>query len=137
MVCILIGSAGPHFNLATPPPSANGIPTGAAILAGSRISFFFAVFNSVFSWSMVSADYFVYFPATTPRLLVGSMTHIGIFLGAFIMEVIGVGLATGALVKPEWESALAIGPGALMAEAYKPLGGFGKFCAVILALGPS
>lgn len=36
-----------------------------------------------------------------------------------------------------WKDALDQGAGTLMVEAFKPLGGFGKFCAVVLALGPS
>jgi hypothetical protein len=86
---------------------------------------------------MCAADYFVYYPENTSRIMMGSMSYIGLFLGTFYSEILGVGLASGAPSKPEWSSAFTIGPGSLMVEAYAPLGGFGKLCAVILALGPS
>jgi purine-cytosine permease-like protein len=77
----------------------------------------------------------VYYPEKTSRVVVGSLTGVGIFLGLLFSELIGAGLAAGAVTKESWKDALAIGPGSLMVEAFAPLGGFGKFCAVLLALG--
>jgi purine-cytosine permease-like protein len=77
----------------------------------------------------------VYYPEKTSRAVVGSLTGLGIFLGLLFSELIGIGLAAGATTKQSWNDALAIGPGSLMVEAFAPLGGFGKFCAVMLALG--
>jgi purine-cytosine permease-like protein len=86
---------------------------------------------------MCAADYFVYYPVSTPRWLIGTLTHVGIFVGIIISEIIGIGLASGAVKEGAWKDALDQGAGTLMVEAFKPLGGFGKFCAVVLALGPS
>lgn len=86
---------------------------------------------------MCAADYFVYYPVETPRWLIGTLTHIGIFLGILISEIIGIGLALGAVKDGAWKDALDQGAGTLMVEAFKPLGEFGKVCAVVLALGPS
>lgn len=86
---------------------------------------------------MCAADYFVYYPETTSRWYTGAMTHIGLSLSLLFSELLGAGLASGALTKPEWSAALEIGTGNLMVEAFAPLGQFGKFIAVIMALGPS
>lgn len=51
------------------------------------------------------------------------------------MLVIGAGLASGIAADPEWASASHVSQGALIAAGYNRLGGFGKFSAVILALG--
>ncbi|KAA8900922.1 nucleoside transporter family [Sphaerosporella brunnea] len=127
---ILAGVAGPNFDLTTP---SAGTPEE---IRGNRVSFFFVVFNTSFIWAMCAADYFVYYPEQTSRVVVGSMTHLGLFLGLLFSELIGAGLAAGAVTKASWKAALASGPGGLMVEAFVPLGGFGKFCAVIFALGP-
>ncbi|KAF8252540.1 putative nucleoside transporter [Wilcoxina mikolae CBS 423.85] len=127
---IMVGCAGPYFDTTSP---SVGSP---AIIRGNQISFFFACFNNAFVWAMCAADYFVYYPESTPRIVLGTMSYIGLFLGTLFSELLGVGLASGATSKPEWSAAFAIDPGALMVEAYAPLGGFGKFCAVVLALGP-
>ncbi|CCX31836.1 Similar to Purine-cytosine permease fcyB; acc. no. C8V329 [Pyronema omphalodes CBS 100304] len=130
VLCILIGVAGSGFDMSVPSIG------DAATVRGNRISFFFAIFNTTFIWSMCAADYFVYYPVSTPRWLIGSLTHVGIFVGIIISEIIGIGLASGAVKEGAWKDALDQGAGTLMVEAFKPLGGFGKFCAVVLALGP-
>jgi purine-cytosine permease-like protein len=130
MFFILVGVAGPNFDITSP---SIGTPE---VIRGNRVSFFFVVFNTGFIWAMCAADYFVYYPENTSRTLVGSMTHIGLFLGLLFSELIGAGLAAGAVSNPSWTAALKVGPGTLIVEAFSPLGGFGKFCAVIFALGP-
>lgn len=48
--------------------------------------------------------------------------------------MLGAGLASGLANDPTWEAAGA-GSGALIVAGYNGLGGFGKFCSVIAALG--
>lgn len=86
---------------------------------------------------MCCADYFVYYPEKTSRLITGALSHVGITLSLVFVELMGAGLASGAPNIPEWASALEIGTGNLMVEAFAPLGTFGHFCAVVLALGTS
>jgi len=52
-----------------------------------------------------------------------------------LVNVLGVGLASGVATNASWESAFSISSGALIAVGFAPLAGFGKFCAVITALG--
>lgn len=49
--------------------------------------------------------------------------------------VVGVGLATGIYTYAEYSAAWSNGAGALIVEAFGPLGTFGKFCSVVIALG--
>lgn len=60
---------------------------------------------------------------------------IGLTLSFTFALVLGAGLGSGILTKPEWGSAYGVSQGALIVEGYGPLGGFGKFCSVVVALG--
>lgn len=125
---ILIGSAGPHFDTVTPSAS-----TGAA-LAGSRVSYFFLAASGPLGWAPASADFYSYYPPSTSRWMTGAMTTSGIALGKLLVEFLGIGLASGVATVPSWTDAFNQSTGALITEAFAPLGGFGKFCAVVLAI---
>ena len=49
--------------------------------------------------------------------------------------MLGVGLASGVASNPTWSAAYNISSGALLLAGYDGLGGFGKFCGVIVSLG--
>src|SRR3569833_1287387 len=49
--------------------------------------------------------------------------------------MIGIGLASGIASNQTWADAYAISTGALIVEGFGGLAGFGRFCAVIIALG--
>lgn len=49
------------------------------------------------------------------------------------VNMIGVALGTGLLNNTDWANAYDISSGALITEAFSPLGNFGKFCAVVVA----
>ena len=63
------------------------------------------------------------------------MVWLGLFTSLIFVNLIGVALATGVATTQSWSDAYEISSGALIVEALGPLGGWGKFCAVILALG--
>ncbi|CAK7208877.1 Vitamin B6 transporter [Sporothrix curviconia] len=125
---ILIGSAGPNFNAYS---SSSG--SGAA-LAGNRLSYFFLAASGPLGWAPAAADFYSYNHAQTSRVWTGIMTCSGITLGKLLIEFLGIGLASGLATTPAWDAAFGHSTGALIAEAFAPLGGFGKFCAVVLAL---
>jgi Purine-cytosine permease and related proteins len=52
-----------------------------------------------------------------------------------ISYYIGVGLASGVAGNESWAVASDKSLGALFVQAYRPLGAFGDFCSVIIALG--
>lgn len=63
------------------------------------------------------------------------MTLTGLWTSFTFVYVIGIGLASGIAVTPSWSTAYDISSGALILESYSPVGGFGKFCGVVVALG--
>jgi len=87
------------------------------------------------AWSGSSCDFFVYFPTSTSRFYVFLCTLLGLGVASVFALLLGVGLASGTATNPAWATANDVSAGALIAEAFTPLGTFGKFCAVIVALG--
>jgi len=68
------------------------------------------------------------------------MTLLGLVFSFTFTFVLGAGIASGIYTSPRYMNAWTnsqggSGSGALLVEAYSPLGNFGKFCAVIAALG--
>ena len=65
-----------------------------------------------------------------------TMTFAGLTASFVLVNLIGIGLATGvgASYQP-WKDADTISSGALILAGYGTLGGFGKFCGVVVALG--
>jgi purine-cytosine permease-like protein len=128
-IFILAGVAGPKFDAATITES-----TGAEA-AAERMSYFWLCASSTIAWSPATADFYVYFPPTTNRWMTWLCTTVGITLSVTIMVLFGAGLGSGISINPAWSDANDVSMGALIVEAYAPLGAFGHFCAVILSLG--
>ena len=49
--------------------------------------------------------------------------------------ILGIGLASGISSSPLYATAYEAGQGALIVAGYSPVGSFGKFCSVLVALG--
>lgn len=64
-----------------------------------------------------------------------ALSLVGLISAFSLVIMIGIGLGTGVASHPAWEEAYMISAGALIVEGYGPLGAFGKFCGVIVALG--
>ena len=129
MLCILIGSAGPKFNA-----SLASSVTGSA-LAASRLSYLSLCLYVPNSWGAASSDYYVCYPPDTPKWKIFVLTLAGLSLSFWFVDLLGIGLACGVFASPAWSAAYNISSGALITEAYAPLGGFGNFCSVIVAFG--
>ncbi|KAL8976305.1 MAG: hypothetical protein Q9205_007656, partial [Flavoplaca limonia] len=127
-ILVLVGNSAPHYNTSA---SFAGEP---GTLTASRCSFFALLFGSVVAFSAASADFYVYYPTTTPKWLVFSMTWSGIWAGTVLCNIVGIAIATGIDSNPRWASAYEISSGALLYACYDGLGGFGSFCLIILAL---
>lgn len=104
------------------------------MLAGNRLSYFFLCASGPLGWAPASADFYSYYPQSTSRFATAAMTTSGITVGKLFIEFLGIGLASGVATMPSWAAALDHSAGALVAQGFAPLGGFGKFCAVVLAL---
>lgn len=126
---VLAGVAGPKFDTSTP-----SAETGRT-LVGNRLSFFSICLSAAITYAGVGGDYFVYYPQTTPRWKIFVNTTCGLASSFTFAFVIGAGLATGIAANPAWATAYGVSQGALIVEAYKPLGSFGSVCGVIMALG--
>jgi purine-cytosine permease-like protein len=129
VLCILAGVAGPHFNTSS-------VSEGdAETLAANRLSFFGLNLAAAITYSGGAADYFVYYPENTPRWKIFSVTMLGLTTSFTFAFVVGIGLASGMATNKAWEGAYSVSQGALIVEGYRPLGGFGSFCGVVVALG--
>ena len=131
VVMILAGVAGPNFDLHANPSAGLDERT----IVGNRISFFSLCLAAAITYACVGADYFVYFPENTPRLTVFMVTMLGLSVSFTPVFVIGIGLGSGLASNASWVDAYGESQGALIVEGYRPLGAFGSFCSVIVALG--
>jgi len=126
---ILFGCAGPKFDT-----SIQSIGNPETINA-DRLSFFSLCLSASVAWAPSAADYFVYYPASTQKWKTFVMAFTGLALSFSMTYLMGVGLASGTFTHKDWDDAYGISAGALMLAGYNGLGGFGKFCGVIIALG--
>ncbi len=114
---ILLIVAAPHMSI---------IPTPAftaAEIAG-LVSFGGAVYGFATGWSSYAADYNVNQPENTSPRRVFWLTFLGVFVPCVLLETLGMAFTS-------WK---ALGGGDLLAAVASPLGGFGKFLVVLLAL---
>jgi NCS1 nucleoside transporter family len=127
--CILSGVAGPKFDTTSP-----SVATGRTLI-GNRLSFFSLCLAAAITYAGVGADYFVYYPEDTPKRKVFFNTFAGLTLSFTFAFILGIGLASGITANTSWSSAYDTSQGALIVEGFRPLGSFGSFCGVIVALG--
>jgi purine-cytosine permease-like protein len=128
-LCLLAGVAGPNFNVSS---KSEG---DRLTLIGNRISFFGLNLAAAITYGGGAADYFVYYPEYTPVWKIFGMTMLGLSLSFTFAFVVGIGLGSGILTNSGWEQAYGVSQGALIVEGYRPLGNFGSFLGVIIALG--
>jgi NCS1 nucleoside transporter family len=131
VLCILAGVAGPQFNISSESQGDEDPDT----ITGNRISFFGLTLAAAITYGGGAADYFVYYPEHASSLKIFSMTMIGLMCSFTFAFIMGIGLASGMATNTDWEAAYGVSQGALIVEAYKPLGAFGSFCGVVVALG--
>lgn len=129
VLSILAGVAGPNFNISS---ESHG---DRLTLIGNRISFFGLNLAAAITYSGGAADYFVYYPETTSRFKLFGTTMLGLISSFTFAFILGIGLASGMSTNTSWESAYSVSQGALLVEGYRPLGSFGSFCSVLVALG--
>lgn len=131
VICILAGVSGPKFDLYTNPSAGLDHLT----IVGNRLSFFSLCYSAAVTYACAGADYFVYYPEATPRWKVFAVTLIGLVVSFTPMFILGIGLTSGIATDTAWSNAYGVSQGALAVEAFRPLGAFGSFLSVLLALG--
>ena len=107
--------------------------------AGSILSFAASVFGFATGWTSYAADYTVYQPKNVSRIKVFLWTWLGLIFPLCFTEMLGLAVATSTMDTVDTSYAegykeSGIG-GLLAAVLFPPLGRFGEFCLIILALG--
>ncbi|KAK3695706.1 permease for cytosine/purines, uracil, thiamine, allantoin-domain-containing protein [Podospora appendiculata] len=125
---VLIGCAGPHFDTTTESLG------DAKTIAANRLSFLSLCLYVPNSWAAAASDFYVYYPERTSRLKIFLLTLSGLWLSFTLVYLLGIGLATGIATNADWADANATSTGALIVAGFGPLAGFGKFCAVVVAM---
>ncbi|KAK6414477.1 Vitamin B6 transporter [Oleoguttula sp. CCFEE 5521] len=128
---ILAGVAGPHFDLYSNP----SVGETSATVIGSRISFFSLNLAAAVTYSGGAADLFVYYPEESPRWKVFATTMAGLALSFAFALLVGIGLGSGLATNTTWSEAYGVSQGALIVQGLSPIGTFGSFCSIIIALG--
>jgi len=104
--------------------------------AGAVLSFAASVFGFATGWASYASDYTVYQPVTSSRLSVFLWTFLGLAFPLLFTEMLGAAIMTAAVNNPEYMDGYnTSGIGGLLGVVLiNPLGRFGEFCLVILAL---
>lgn len=128
VICIMIGSAGPHFNFDS---VTSGTPQQ---VNAKRITFFSLAFSIGLSWAPLAADYYVYYPSHIKSWRTFLVTVFGALQAMSIALLMGIGLGTVIASSAYYSDKYGRSPGGVLMTGYDSLGGFGKFCAVINVL---
>jgi NCS1 nucleoside transporter family len=104
--------------------------------AGAVLSFAASVYGFATGWTSYAADYTVYQPVTRSRKSIFFWTFCGLFFPLVFTELLGAAVMTATLTNPTYLQAyFDSGIGGLLATVLvPPLGRFGEFCVVVLAL---
>lgn len=130
LMLVLVGQVAPHVD-----PTAPGIygPLSGLALAGPFLSILSIAFSNASGWCSIAGDYYVHYPASTPRWKIFILTWSGVLIPVTFSIVTGALLGnasiqgTGLLHDTYEEHGL----GGLLAVTYHP-DHFAKFCLVIL-----
>lgn len=114
---ILLLVAGPKMAI-IPTPALN------IVEVASFVSFGGAVYGFSTGWSSYAADYNVKQPEDTPASRVFWLTFLGVAIPCVVLEMLGMALTT----------AFKGGLGGILTSVAEPMGGFGTFLLVLLAL---
>lgn len=128
-ISILYGVSASQFDLTTP---TTGDPRTRI---GNRLSFFSLCFSAAITYAGGAADFFVYYPPSTPRLPLFCVSLLGLVFSFSFALIVGIGLASGVTNNTAYSAAYSIGQGNLLVEGFSSLQGFGKFLGVVIALG--
>ncbi|KAL4965653.1 eukaryotic translation initiation factor 3 subunit G-domain-containing protein [Aspergillus stella-maris] len=105
---------------------------------GSVLSFGSAVYGYATGWTSYAADYTVYQPANASKRKIFFSCWIGLIVPLLFIEMLGVAIMTATTIdggNNKYQLGYdATGNGGLVGAVLDPLGGFGKFCLVILGL---
>ncbi|MCJ1420141.1 purine-cytosine permease [Xylographa parallela] len=102
--------------------------------AGAVLSFAASVFGFATGWTSYAADYTVYQPTNSSKTKVFLWTFAGLIFPLCFTEMLGLAVVTASVNNPTVAEGYDTNIGVLLAYVLAPLGRFGQFCLVILAL---
>lgn len=104
-------------------------------IKGNWLSFFSLCYSITSTWGSITADYYILFPEDTPKSQVFLLTFFGTFVPTLFVGILGLLLASVAVVYKPWTEAYdKFGMGGLLHAGFERWNGFGKFCVVVLIL---
>ncbi|GFF29364.1 purine-cytosine permease fcyB [Aspergillus lentulus] len=105
---------------------------------GGVLSFGSTVYGFATGWTSYAADYTVYQPANRSRRKIFVSAWLGLIIPLLFCQMLGIAVMTATGIDDgnnKYQMGYhASGNGGLLNAVLEPLGGFGKFCLVILAL---
>lgn len=125
----MLGVGGKYLNPATMPTFPT--PTPSVV-----ISFACFLGSSVMSWCTLTPDYGVYHNVEASTFRIFIYTYLGSFCSGVSLHMLGAAFAITASGVPSYAAGFDNGTniGGLAAAILEPLGGFGKFLLVLMAL---
>ncbi len=118
----------PHFRITATPAFSIAEVAGFITFGG-------AVYGFATGWTSYAADYNVNQPENTPPSEVFWWTFLGIFVPCILLETLGMAFTTALASDKAWNAAFTSNSvGGLFSAVVSPLGGFGTFLLVLLAL---
>lgn len=121
----------------------NKLPMGKGnVEAGHVLSYAASVFGFGTGWTSIASDYTVYQPRNVSRVKIFAWTYCGLIFPLLFTEILGLTVASASvpastpeLANPFYDGYSQAGIGGLLAAVLiPPLGRFGQFCLVVLAL---
>ncbi|KAL4261631.1 purine-cytosine permease (2.A.39) family protein [Pleurotus pulmonarius] len=123
---VALGVSGSHLSL----PQTEESPPAASVL-----SFGASIAGFVMSWSGMASDFATYFHPNVSSWRIFAYTYFGLLLPTVTLQCLGVACTIAASSIPAWEQGLRDGNvGGLVAVMLQPVGNFGKFLTVLLAI---
>ena len=100
------------------------------------LSFAASVFGFASGWTSYASDYTCYQPRNISRVRVFISTYLGLAFPLLFTQMLGAAVVTASVSTPAYAQGYAdAGIGGLLAAVlFGPLGRFGRFCVVLLAL---
>ena len=125
-IIICVGAGGKHLKQQVPtvPVDAATVITFASLIAGYNLPF-----------GSTLGDYAVYMPPNAPKFRLFLYAWMGISIPSVVLMTLGAAIGATVPVIDEWNAAYELNSiGGVMAAMLHPIGGFGKFVTLILAL---
>lgn len=126
---IIYGESAHRANLAAP-ATVTGLTR-----SGNALTLIGVVYGSSASWSSIVSDFYVHYPANTPKIKIFLYTTLGITIPTCI-GMLGACISSALDTNPEWAAAYENGIGEILKTIIYPRG-FARFLLVLLVLSGS